>query len=167
MRRRTRLLRGYSLPELLTVVAIMGAVTLVTLPAFMQLMPQYRIRNAASEMTATLRMLRQKAVGTRTDWKMTVDPGNDRYALSRWNGASWTQIGSNGRPTRGGLAQWTKFSNVNILGGANFDVTMTRFGTASSTASIVLATSNTRVKYNRYTIDVALSGNVTTTASKV
>ena len=167
MQRRSRRSRGYSLSELMTVVSIIGVVTLVTLPAFMQLVPQYRIRNAASEVTATLRMLRQRAVATRTDWKMVVDPANDRYALLRRNGGSWLEIGSNGRPAPGGTRVWTEFDNVDIVGGSNFEVVLTRFGTAEAVASIVLATSSSRVAYNRYTIDVALSGNVTTTPSKV
>ena len=167
MRRRSRRSRGYSLSELMTVVSIIGVVTLVTLPAFMQLVPQYRIRNAASEMTATLRMLRQKAVATRTDWKMIVDPVNDRYALQRRNGASWMEIGSNGRPAPGGTRVWTRFNDVDIVGASNVEVVLTRFGTAEAAASIVIATSSTRVTFNRYTIDVASSGNVTTTPSKV
>lgn len=173
MRRRTRLSRGYSLPELLTVVAIMGIVALVTLPAFMQLLPQYRIRAAASEMTASLRMLRQKAAGTRTNWRMTIDPVGERYALARLSGATWIQIGANGRPTpstgagTGINVEWMALRNADITAASSASVIMTRDGSAAAAATIVLATNSTRVKYNRYTITVAPSGNVTTVASKV
>jgi prepilin-type N-terminal cleavage/methylation domain-containing protein len=71
--------RGYSLVELLVVVAMIGIVALVTLPALMQLMPQYRIRGAASEAAAAMRMLRQRAITTRTPWRISFDVTNNRY----------------------------------------------------------------------------------------
>ncbi|HEX6100270.1 MAG TPA: GspH/FimT family pseudopilin [Thermoanaerobaculia bacterium] len=71
--------RGYSLVELLVVVAMIGIVALVTLPALMQLMPQYRIRGAASEAAGAIRMVRQRAITTRTPWRISFDATNDRY----------------------------------------------------------------------------------------
>ena len=172
MRIRSRRSRGYSLPELLTVVAIMGVVTLICLPAFMQLMPQYRIRNAASEMTATLRMLRQKAAGTRTNWRMTIDPTNDRYSLARANGGAWIQIGANGRPTRGTPpgtnAEWMNLKPVDVDAASSTVITIDGAGASpAGGGTIILATATTRVRYNRYTITVAPSGAISTTPSKV
>jgi prepilin-type N-terminal cleavage/methylation domain-containing protein len=71
--------RGYSLVELLVVVAMIAVVALVTLPALMQLMPQYRIRGAASEAAGAIRMVRQRAITTRTPWRISFDATNDRY----------------------------------------------------------------------------------------
>ena len=56
MRRHCKNARGYTLAELLTVVGIVGVVSLVSIPAFIQLMPQYRIRGASTELSAALRM---------------------------------------------------------------------------------------------------------------
>ena len=165
---RRRASRGYSLTELLTVVAIVGLVVLVSVPAFTQLMPQYRLRSAASDVTGALRMIRQKAITTRSDWKMTVDPVNERYSLSEKNTAgTWIKIGSNGRPVIGDAPWWTALSGVDVTGASTFEVTMQRDGTAETAATIVLATSSSRVKWNRYTITVAASGNVTVVPSKV
>lgn len=71
--------RGYSLVELLVVIAMIGIVALVTVPALNQLMPQYRIRGAASEAAGAMRMVRQRAITTRTPWRISFDVANNRY----------------------------------------------------------------------------------------
>lgn len=75
--------RGYTLTELLTVVAIVGIATLATVPAILQLMPQYRIRSAATELASAIRAARQRAMSTRLPYKIEFSPSNDcyRYAM--------------------------------------------------------------------------------------
>jgi prepilin-type N-terminal cleavage/methylation domain-containing protein len=115
--------RGFSLTELLTVVAIIGVITLVTVPAMIQLMPQYRIRSAASDAGASLRMIRQKAITTRTPWKISFDAANDRYAYYRLNApnatrsdvGNWINMGRDTRanPTSGSV-QWIRASAIDL-----------------------------------------------------
>lgn len=159
--------RGYSLTELLTIVAMIGVVSMVTLPAFLQIMPQYRIRAAASEMAASLRMLRAKAVATRSDWRMTVLPATEQYRLSRRiSSSSWQSLGENGKRLPTGTTWEKQLGAVDILGGSPTTITFDRFGRANA-GSIVLAVNSRWVAYNRYTIAVDTSGNVTVTPSKV
>lgn len=160
--------RGYSVTELLTVVGMVGVITLVGLPAFLQIIPQYRIRGAASEMASTLRMIRSKAISTRTQWRMTVDPTNDEYWLEHQIGGAWTRIGENGRPLPPN-GKWEKKPGADLMpAGANIIVTFTRDGSpAGGARTIIAGVNNSFVKYNRYTILVDASGNVTVTASKV
>jgi prepilin-type N-terminal cleavage/methylation domain-containing protein len=115
--------RGFSLTETLTVVAMVGVISLITIPAMLQLMPQYRIRSASSEAAASLRMVRQKAITTRTPWKISFDAANDRYAyyrLSSPNAArnvvtNWIIVGRDTRenPTPG-ITQWIRTSAVDL-----------------------------------------------------
>lgn len=115
MRRHHKSSRGYSLTELLTVVGIIGVVMLVSIPALFQLMPQYRIRSASTELAAALRLTRQDAVGTRRPWRITIDGPSHRYAISMLNSpaadmtvsTNWTRIGENNRPV-GATATWWK-----------------------------------------------------------
>lgn len=79
VRRRLEADRGYSLMELLVVVSMVGIVLLVTVPALMQIMPQYRIRSAASEAAANIDMIRQRAISTRTPWRIAMDTANNQY----------------------------------------------------------------------------------------
>jgi len=117
--------RGFSLSELLVVVAILGLIALISVPALMQLMPQYRIRSAASELAAGMRFIRQKAMTTRVPWKVVLDPAGERYAYSRFTGnqvtdttladnANWQYVGRDARTTPGGESYWTRFSAVDL-----------------------------------------------------
>ncbi len=107
MKRRPIRSRGYSLTELLTIVAMIGVITLISLPAVMQLMPQYRIRSAASETAATIRQIRQRAMSTRATHRILFDPANDRYSLWMLTTqtspltavASWTPLTKDARGT--------------------------------------------------------------------
>lgn len=120
MRRRRATCRGFSITELLTVIAMIGIVALVTLPAMLQLMPQYRIRSAASDAGAGLRLLRQKAITTRTPWRVSFDAANDQYTYSKLTSpnvlrnvsTNWTKIGRDGRPSTS--TQWIRFSSVDV-----------------------------------------------------
>jgi prepilin-type N-terminal cleavage/methylation domain-containing protein len=114
--------RGFSLVELLTVVAIIGIVTLVSLPAFFQLLPQYRIRSTAAELAAALRMTRQDAIGTRRPWRVTIDGPGSRYSISMLSSPSadmkvstnWSPIGENNRPVPTGGVFWKQLSNMTL-----------------------------------------------------
>ena len=111
---------GFSVTELLTVVAMIGVITLVTVPAFVQLMPQYRIRSAASEAGGGLRMLRQKAITTRTPWKVSFDANGNQYSYSklsspdatRSTAGNWEKIGRDGRPSTS--IQWIRAASVDL-----------------------------------------------------
>ena len=160
--------RGYSLAELLTVVAIIGVITMVTIPAFMQLMPQYRIRSASSEIAASLRMLRGRAIGTRSNWKMIISPTTESYSFWENIGGTWTQMGENGKPVPAGVTDASKkLTACDITGTTNFEVEFTRDGSVVAAQDIVLATDNKWVRFNRYTISVAASGSVSVVGSKV
>lgn len=106
---------GYSIVELMIVVAMVGVVTLVTVPAFVQIMPQYRIRGAASESVADFRAVRQLAVSSRRAWKITFMEPVDASGKDYWfyysrlvsNDAdmsdpdSWESMGRDMRPLGG------------------------------------------------------------------
>lgn len=117
--------RGFSLTELLVVVAILGLIALVSVPTLLQLMPQYRIRSAASEMAAGMRFVRQKALTTRVPWKVQFDEGGERYAYARFIGnqvtdttlatsANWQYVSRDGRTTPGGQSYWNRFAAVDL-----------------------------------------------------
>jgi len=117
-RRRTE--GGFSMTELLTVVAMIGVITVITIPALVQLMPQYRIRSAASEAGSGLRMLRQRAITTRIPWRVSFDAAANQYTFSRLTSsdatrstaANWVKIGRDGRPSTS--TQWIRSSAVDL-----------------------------------------------------
>lgn len=123
VRKMRRSSRGYSLMELLVVVAIVGIVALITVPALLQLMPQYRIRSAAGETAAAIRMIRSQAVAQRTPWRIQFDLGKNRYRYWRLAtpganmsvAGSWTPMRRNPRWQQVGTAEeWVGLSAVQI-----------------------------------------------------
>jgi len=125
MRAYKRSERGLSLSELLVVVAILGLIALVSVPALLQMMPQYRIRSAASELASGMRFVRQKAMTTRVPWKVQFDDSGERYAYARFTGTevsnttlavtgNWEYVGRDGRTTPTSDSYWTRFSAVDL-----------------------------------------------------
>lgn len=145
---------GYSLVELLVVVAILGVVMLVTLPALTQLMPQYRIRSAASEMSSAMRMIRQRAITTRTPWRISYDTNANRYRFWTLNSpyadmtvsTNWRAIRRDGRTPDPANEDWfmgaavdlqtapTTFNDVVCPTGGGIDLIFLRDGSVADNA---------------------------------
>jgi type II secretory pathway pseudopilin PulG len=113
---------GYSLAELLTVVGIIGVISLVSIPAFFQLMPQYRLRSAAAELAAAVRMARQDAVTTRKPCRLTIDSSGNRYAISILSSptadmkvsTNWSRLGDNNRPVASTGVWWKELPKTQM-----------------------------------------------------
>ena len=107
--------RGYSLAEALVVVAIIGLVTGVSVPFFMNYLRANRMRSSAMYFETALRYARQRAVTrhtfTRVSFLTNTDPG--QYTI--WDGkldasgslASWTVV----QPQVRRLDQGVTFAN--------------------------------------------------------
>ena len=120
--------RGYSLVELLVVVAVIGVVLLVTVPALLQLLPQYRIRSAASEASASIRMIRQRAITMRTPHRVSFDFNANRYHYAVLSSpfadmgveTNWTKLSFDGRNlSQGNRLDWVNISAVQLEAGSN------------------------------------------------
>jgi prepilin-type N-terminal cleavage/methylation domain-containing protein len=58
----SRRTRGYSLPELLTVVAILGAIVTVTVPAFANMRRRTALRSASAQLRSVFHLTRSRAI---------------------------------------------------------------------------------------------------------
>jgi prepilin-type N-terminal cleavage/methylation domain-containing protein len=65
--------RGYSLPELLIVIALIGLFVLFGGPAMADGFRAYKVRSVANNLTIDLRALRYNAVANRTPFTMTIN----------------------------------------------------------------------------------------------
>jgi len=186
--------RGFSLSEVLTVVAMIGVITLVTVPAMVQLLPQYRIRSAASDAGASLRMIRQKAITTRTPWKVSFDPARERYSFYKLQTptsardvvGNWDMMSRDLRK-KVSEGQWIRvsaidlrtnttnpFLNVDSDSDSTVDIIFLRDGTVANDGgltfatlpSVVFAVDNRFVKYNRYYLTLSQNGTLAIRATK-
>ena len=144
---------GFSIVEMLLVLAIMGIFITFAGPAFTQAYRAYRVRSSASELTLALRAARQVAVSTRAASSLVVDTANRNY--------SWTDA-------RGRVRTWTLPTGVEFVTVNPATVTFATNGTVTTgTATIALQGTVAAGRADRWTLDLNTVGRVTSTYTTV
>ena len=148
-----KLQRGYSLAELLTVMAIIGVLSLVTVPAFMNYAKAARLKNSLRQVASDVRAARQRAVANVKFVRVTITrdtpaPGLYEIQESTDGGTTFTTV----REKR--LESYNHFR-----GGGT--VTFRPNGTAVSAAALVVESDDTTIK-NYYSVVITTSGKVST-----
>jgi len=89
---------GYSLAEMLTVVAIIGIMSLIIVPNFVQYYRSIRLKTAMRRIANDLRGARQRAVARNSmvmvSYKPSTAPASYTTFESLDSGTTWTQLGS-------------------------------------------------------------------------
>ena len=168
--------RGYSLTEILVVIAIIGILSLVTVPAFMNFQRRNLVRSALREFTATLRNCRQEAISNNRWIRLQAvmpsgEPQPREYVLSvsTDRGTTWTAFNTWGKTTeRGFLPETMYFKSVSSPNG---EVVFRSDGSATdSTDGIVtttfVLTTNWKEIINEITVTVSPAGQIKSTESK-
>ena len=104
-KRRHSLSRGYSLMEMLVVVAIIGVMSLVSVPAFMKFYWSNKMKTSLRQFTTEVRSARQRAITENHPTMLSYDIGADKRQFQSYNGAvqpdgsvQWTVMpGPNGQ----------------------------------------------------------------------
>jgi prepilin-type N-terminal cleavage/methylation domain-containing protein len=150
-RRRTGRESGYSLPELLIVIALIGIFVVFGGPALQSALKSYKVRSMANLLTTDIRALRYNAVTNRSPQTMTI---NDRTATPA-NQYSFTN--SKGKPV-----------TIRMEGGVDIDTSspsslgFTINGATGSTSNLSVSVSGqvSSTRGDRYTITVTPTGTV-------
>src|SRR5688572_27022547 len=84
--------RGFSLAEMLVVVAIIGMLSLVSVPAFINYQRTMKLRGAVRTLNSDIRNCRQMAISRNVIVRMEL--GADRYQtfMSSDNGVTWQRL---------------------------------------------------------------------------
>jgi len=78
---------GFTLVELLIVLAIMGIIAAVTIPGYMAFIPNYRLRSAAEELQGDIQFAKIRAIKLGVVVSIRVNTATDTYTMFVDNGA--------------------------------------------------------------------------------
>ena len=78
-----RLEHGFTVVELLTVIAIMMVVTAIATPTFTQWLPTYRLSAGARQIAADLQLARMRAISQNTTYRLNILAGGTQYQLEK------------------------------------------------------------------------------------
>ena len=174
---------GFSLIEMLVVVAIIGVLSLISVPAFMNFRRSNDFKTGMRNFTTDLRNARAAAIANSYDVRCEIQIGSitlKQYTFfwSRDNGTTWTALPLLG--TGGPAGNMKQFANSvwadsstglpDVDGDGNPDIVFHPNGSVtlaagSTTATVVLATDWTKINYDRYTITLSPSGQLQATGS--
>lgn len=87
--------RGYSLAEALVVVAIIGLISIIAVPNFMQMYQSAKIKGAIRQFTNDLRYARQEAVTRYRPMMISLGTSTAEqhsYWIYQWDGSAWLEI---------------------------------------------------------------------------
>lgn len=94
---------GYSLAEMLVVVAIIGLVSLVSVPQFISYQRSNRLKTSMRQVMSDLRIARAQAIALRTQTRIRFISNASRYFVEQQNAdGTWSALGrtGNGSGTR-------------------------------------------------------------------
>jgi prepilin-type N-terminal cleavage/methylation domain-containing protein len=89
--------KGFTLVELLIVIALIGIVLAIAMPNISDWLPRYRLKQAANDLYSNLQLTKLRSVKDNKDWAVVFDNVSGRYYIcSDWGADSlWSTPGDN------------------------------------------------------------------------
>jgi prepilin-type N-terminal cleavage/methylation domain-containing protein len=172
--------RGFSLAEMIVVVAIIGVLSLISIPAFMNFRNSNTFKSSLRVFVNDLRYARQYAIAHTVLVRIELDaPGNQttsknyRFFSSADNGANWSNLtvpGASGNVKTLPKAVWIESSTSIPLTGSTPEIVYSPNGSVTlssgaATGQVVLGAIWKKMAYDRYTIVLSPAGQLTSRGS--
>jgi prepilin-type N-terminal cleavage/methylation domain-containing protein len=78
---------GFTMTEVIVVIAIIGILSAIALPAILSWLPDMKLRSVARDIYSGAQRARAEAVRTNSDWAIVFDVPNNRYDICSSAGA--------------------------------------------------------------------------------
>ena len=166
---------GYSITELLVVVAMIGALSLVAVPSFISMMNSNRMNTSIRMVASDLRSARGRAVSQGRPTKIALTTGTTARSYSLYDCSS---IDSAGKVTCGATPVWTKqletttyfddttnFTDIDSTANGDLDVVFRTDGTLAGAPANpkVVVRSDRTIRFNEADFNINVAGTVSTT----
>ncbi|MDD5558822.1 GspH/FimT family pseudopilin [Candidatus Methylomirabilis sp.] len=93
--------RGFTLVELMVAIAVIGIVSVGTIPLFMTFLRAMQTRGASQELVTVLQQARELAIARNTDYRVEIEPDNNRLRFVRTSdNVVWTGPGTDAQGYR-------------------------------------------------------------------
>ena len=139
--------RGFTVGELLATVSIIGILTALGIPVFVNFLQATSARGAAQELATLLHQARQLAIARNTSYRAEVDVSGNRLRLVRTSDSTpWTEVGTDSQGYRQ-LQNQTRLTTAsanptfNPLGTAGGGTITVQDAQGTSTLSVVVSPS--------------------------
>lgn len=131
--------RGFSLVELLTVVALVGVASAIAVPNILSQLPKWHANGSTRDVMSTLMVARLKAIQNNQIYGVKFTPGTvDSYVLQRYSTGVWINEGGDSQTT----SDVDIIPAVNCLDSGIYRATFNRNGTTGACNSIEIRTQN-------------------------
>jgi len=171
---------GYSLAEMLVVIAIIGLLALVTVPSFITFYQSNKMKTSMRNFTTDLRGIRQMAITKGVQTQLSYGTGTTQHSYDFYQGnkafasTTWTQLTGPGRnlSTRNldnvvyfpANAAPTPQTFTDLDGNSTLDVIFYPDGRVSLPSGVTVGTitikTDMKIPRSQYTITISPSGRV-------
>jgi len=83
---------GFTLIEVLIVIALMGIITAIAVPNFLSWIPEKRLRSASDDIFSNLLYTKMQAIKNNVDWAVEFDPGDNSYKITSDYGGTNAEV---------------------------------------------------------------------------
>lgn len=89
---------GFTILEILVVLAIFGLMVAIAIPTWIILLPTYALNSAARQIQSELNKIKMQAIAENVTFRLAFSDTNDNYTVERVAGATTTQQGTKPLP---------------------------------------------------------------------
>lgn len=149
--------KGFTIIEMMIVIAIIGILAAIAIPNFISWLPNYRLGSAARDVLSTMQLARLRAVRENANVVISFDTGNDSYRAFVDNGEGG---GTRNNEIRDGTEKIIKNGQMPAgvdLYNASFGGPTTRFNSMGLPSGFLGSVSmkNDQNRYRRITVSSA------------
>ena len=147
--------KGFSLVELLIVMALIAIIGAIAVPNFTKMRDNSNLREAAREISGDIQLYKQQAVAENRRYQMVFDVDNNEYTVQRETASGWENVIANKKVGAG-------YDAIKIIGNPTFASDTITFQTRGTTNAGTLEIQHEK-RLSKATLVTSVMGRVRVT----